>query len=205
MRHLSGIFISFILIVTISSNTVHAEGVEGDTSQGRTLPRHEGSSDYPEPREFWSTELPENDHSYGCPDNYALAGYEHNGDENGWTKYLCRPTPFRLGLSFIAELDVLFTTSMRFKESNHEFRCPAPIPLLVSRSHEGDENGSTKYECLRPDEARMLVIADYARYWAPPHTGFACPPETPYLTGRERHGDENSGITFHCIDIVIIK
>ena len=92
----------------------------------------------------WSDTLRESDGIYYvCPINTIMTGREHEGDENGNTKYECATAT-----NADRELSVApHNWSTPISESvNYEFKC-ADNQFLIGRWHNNDENGNTRYRC----------------------------------------------------------
>ena len=86
--------------------------------------------------------------SFVCPVEEALIGREHQGDENGNTRYRC-------AWVFVKGELVRFDSqpwSPWMQESGKNsggrshFVCPTDS-FMVGREHRGDENGDTRYQC----------------------------------------------------------
>lgn len=94
----------------------------------------------------WSGAIKESDGtSYLCPTNTVMTGRQHQGDENGDTKYLCAPLTYQ-GRSVSVNPNG-GSWSEAIVESTSQFVCPDG-QILNGRYHKGDENGLTKYHCI---------------------------------------------------------
>jgi hypothetical protein len=104
----------------------------------------------------------------------VMTGRDHQGDENGDTKYRC------------SRLSVLGTGvkvspaqwSHEYKESNSDFRC-APDMVMVGRLHHGDENGQTKYLCATlstHNDRSMKLVDEESHEVKESHGAYSCPP-----------------------------
>jgi len=83
--------------------------------------------------------------SYLCPVNTVMTGRQHQGDENGNTKYLCSPLSYQ-GAAVPVNPNA-GSWSTEITESTSQFVC-ADGQILNGRYHKGDENGKTKYHCI---------------------------------------------------------
>lgn len=94
----------------------------------------------------WSGDVKESaGTSYLCPVNTVMTGRQHQGDENGNTKYLCSPLTYQgRGVSVNPNGG---SWSEAIVESTSQFVCP-DNQILNGRYHKGDENGQTKYHCI---------------------------------------------------------
>lgn len=90
---------------------------------------------------LWSGPLKESSSTYVAPNDQAIVGRWHSGDENGSTKYLA-------GMFFWQGQQLRFssapTWSGALKESKHSWRAGSG-QVMIGRQHQGDENGTTKY------------------------------------------------------------
>ena len=92
--------------------------------------------------ESWSSWERESSSSFTCPSGEVMIGREHQGDENGNTRYLCSSFT-----SSVIDVDSP-VWSVSVKESSSSYVCPSD-KVMTGRSHDGDENGSTKYRCSK--------------------------------------------------------
>ncbi|MFB4394943.1 MULTISPECIES: hypothetical protein [unclassified Pseudomonas] len=92
--------------------------------------------------------------------------------------------------------------SQSFTTDAHEedFTCPANM-VINHRSHTGDENGETTYECTTLTQASAtLFIAngEWGKAFKESEGKyFMCPPDT-VMTGRRHTGDENGDTHYQC-------
>jgi len=94
----------------------------------------------------WSGAIKESDGTYYlCPSNTIMTGRQHQGDENGDTKYQCASLSYQ-GRS-IAVNPNAGSWSQAIIESTSQFVCPNG-QILNGRWHDDDENGPTKYHCI---------------------------------------------------------
>jgi hypothetical protein len=94
----------------------------------------------------WSGEIKESDGtSYLCPTDKVMTGRQHQGDENGKTKYQCSPLSYQ-GRAVPVNPNA-GSWSAEIVESTSQFVCP-DNQILNGRYHKGDENGKTKYHCI---------------------------------------------------------
>lgn len=83
------------------------------------------------------------EYKFECPDNKAMVGRGHQGDENGSTKYYCAQVmdawndPLQVG-------NRAWTDAI--KESDSSYTCPSG-KVMTGRGHKDDENGDTWYQC----------------------------------------------------------
>lgn len=100
----------------------------------------------------------EGDHWYVAPITWVWIGREHDGDENGPTRYnIAQPVTDR-GEHLIQRFAGGWHSAGY--EDDHEFNCPGENEVLVGRNHQGDEKGPSAYLC--------------ATLWTtPPATGIA--------------------------------
>ena len=82
-------------------------------------------------------------YKFECPDNKVLVGRGHAGDENGSTKYYCAPLKDAWGEPLQVGNRVW---SADIKESDSNYNCPTGN-VMTGRGHNGDENGTTWYQC----------------------------------------------------------
>lgn len=85
------------------------------------------------------------------------------------------------------------------KESDHEFKCPTD-KVLVGRSHDGDENGTTKYLCATVKQNGPLKTFNEESITFEHDESGLCP-SNKLLTGRGRKGDENSDYWIYCSEV----
>jgi len=144
----------------------------------------------------WSTAYTENSHDFSCPPNTIMTGRKHTGDENGPTRYECA-NAIQSGAIVVIQDKV---KSSGIKESaGIYFVCPNN-KIMTGRSHTGDENGRTTYECATATHAgRNLMVTP--TQWAQSsneHMGeFYCPADQ-FLIGRWHQGDEEGHTMYRC-------
>ena len=80
--------------------------------------------------------------SFTCPAAQVIVGREHEGDENGNTRYLCARVLVRGSIGAWG----MQAWSDWVKESSSSFECPQN-EVMIGREHKGDENGNTRYSC----------------------------------------------------------
>lgn len=96
----------------------------------------------------WSLSLRESAGiDFDVPAGQVMTGRQHSGDENGNTRYHSSQVWFQ-GNAVTTNYDVnddgLWSDGVT--QSNHMYVCP-DNKVLTGRSHQGDENGSTKFRC----------------------------------------------------------
>lgn len=89
----------------------------------------------------WSEWEKESDSSFTCPEDTVIVGREHNGDENGDTRYKYAS----VSLHSSPMKTVNGEWSAWDKESDSNFICPENT-VMIGREHDGDENGDTRYK-----------------------------------------------------------
>ncbi|WP_143519191.1 hypothetical protein [Pseudomonas sp. QTF5] len=89
-----------------------------------------------------SDNIKESGSEYVCPTNMVMVGREHDGDENGNTRYKCAFLNGPMGQLQVAP----GAWSAGQAESDHSLEC-AGNQVLVGRKHDGDENGHTYHKC----------------------------------------------------------
>lgn len=149
----------------------------------------------------WWNGVPEDDHSFNCPENEVLVGRAHNSDENGDTFYRCATVSqngAQIKFSGIEE----YGPYKESKKDGHRFSCPKDT-VLVGRSHAGDENGSTYYRCAKPlsshwnDDPMQVTSQGWSAETPEPDSSYIC--EIPLvLIGRYHKGDENGASSYEC-------
>lgn len=92
--------------------------------------------------EFSQSEYP-NKGWFECPDNKIVVGREHDGDENGKTRYYCRGM---LGIFNETILPQDRTWSEEEDESKFDVKCKEH-EVLTGFYHKGDENGRSRVQC----------------------------------------------------------
>ena len=90
----------------------------------------------------WSSPQVESSSTLTCNSGKFMIGREHVGDEHGSTTHLCGSL---LTSSIHVESPVW---SASIKEYDSSYTCPAGH-VMTGRSHEGDENGKTQYQCSK--------------------------------------------------------
>ncbi len=118
----------------------HEGDENGDTSYMCARVIHNGNAVGIADTDSWSGAQKESSSSFTCPNSEVMIGRQHHGDENGDTKYLCS----------VLQSSSIYVQSPEWssglKESNSQYVCPTG-QVMTGRSHDGDENGSTKYRC----------------------------------------------------------
>lgn len=88
----------------------------------------------------WNNRQKESRSDYSAPDNEAVAGRWHEGDENGYTRYRSATVYWRGQRVLLTGGDI----SGAYRESNHAWQADANR-VMTGRVHTGDENGTTRY------------------------------------------------------------
>ncbi|GAA3411704.1 hypothetical protein [Streptosporangium vulgare] len=88
----------------------------------------------------WTSRQKESRSDYSAPDNQAVAGRWHEGDENGGTRYRTAGVYWRGQRVLLANGDI----SGVYKESSHTWHASGNT-VMTGRLHSGDENGKTYY------------------------------------------------------------
>ncbi|TLP61077.1 MULTISPECIES: hypothetical protein [Pseudomonas] len=159
-----------------------------------------------------------------CPADSMISARKHEGDENGNTAYKCASLPGvkvlhaqwsakfpECGINLKADYDEdkhSYKTCAEKKYDNANaqflyFSCPAD-QVMTGRSHEGDENGDTRYQCAElyqgANEAKNRVTVWPASWSAPikeSNSEHACPAGQ-VMVGRAHKGDENNDTRYLC-------
>jgi hypothetical protein len=150
---------------------------------------------------------------YICPDNQAMIGRKHQGDENGNTSYLCGKVYYNgaeVPISTGASSYTYARWSADMKESNSYYTCPVN-KVMTGRRHSGDENGNTSYLCTPIIYGGNFVVLDWDDAWSAPiqesgkstggESSFTCPTNK-VMVGRQHEGDENGNTRYLCATIV---
>lgn len=173
--------------------------------------------------QLWSSWMQESGKSWGgvsrfqCPGSQAMVGREHQGDENGHTRYRCATVAFNGTKVDIgpARWSDWLQESGKNSGGTSEYVCPRHT-LMVGREHEGDENGNTRYLCapasFKADPwAEAAPIALREEFWRGPFTesgrnsggtsSYSCPAGQ-VMVGRRHRSDENGETWYYCADFV---
>lgn len=121
---------------------------KGDETDGRSTYTcatfKQGSTDLSLSNDKWGKKFDESSGIYFmCPPDTVMSGRDHEGDENGQTRYRC--SELKNGDQ---KLSVHWSDgwSRSQDESNSDYTC-ATGEFLVGRFHTGDENDRTRYRC----------------------------------------------------------
>ncbi|CAM3606842.1 hypothetical protein BOSP111201_15360 [Bordetella sputigena] len=148
--------------------------------------------------------------SYSCPANQVMVGRRHQGDENGYTWYLCADilwdhTPLLRSPPYQGPW---IQESGKNSGGTSSFVCPAGS-VITGRIHKGDENGNTMYQCSKPWYRGVPPLLRNAAWgdWiqeSGKQTGgmssFSCP-ASQVMTGRQHRGDENGDTRYQCASL----
>lgn len=145
--------------------------------------------------------------SYQCPASQVMVGRQHQGDENGNTRYQCATAsydgmPVALGQTQWSDW---LQESGKNTGGQSQYVCP-PSWLMTGREHKGDENGNTRYQCARVALSSALLVLQ-AQNWSGPiqesgknsggTSSFSCPAQQ-VMVGRRHQGDENGNTWYLC-------
>lgn len=92
----------------------------------------------------WTEWSKESDSFINVPDNCVITGRQHNGDENGSTRYEIGEVMFNNVKAKVKKADAIYSTES-FTESQGVFFETDKYLSIIGRRHSGDENGSTLY------------------------------------------------------------
>lgn len=150
---------------------------------------------------------------YICPDNQAMIGRKHQGDENGNTSYLCGKVYYNgaeVPISTGASSYTYARWSPDMTEANSYYTCPVN-KVMTGRRHWGDENGNTSYLCTPIIYGGNFIVLDWDDAWSAPiqesgkssggESSFTCPTNK-VMVGRQHEGDENGNTRYLCATIV---
>ncbi|MET8050207.1 hypothetical protein ABZU75_21670 [Streptosporangium sp. NPDC005286] len=96
-----------------------------------------------------------------------------------------------------ATIKVEYVYSGTVKESGGEFACPAG-QVMTGRSHNGDENANTTYQCswILIDGVQVEVFTgDWFGYMKESNSNFSAPLDQ-VIVGRRHYGDENGATEY---------
>ena len=123
---------------------IHTGDENGQTRYQCGLVKNDGHTfEVPGSTAQWSSWCnKESSCTYVCPVGKVMTGRQHNGDENGKTRYQCAEVHHNgLKISYRSS-----HWSASIKESQSWYNCPFKS-AMVGRYHYGDENGQTGYRC----------------------------------------------------------
>ena len=123
---------------------IHRGDENGQTQYQCGLVKNDGHTfEVPGSTAQWSSWCDkESSCTYICPPGKIMTGRQHNGDENGETRYQCAEVHHNgLKINYRSS-----HWSASIKESNSNYNCPSNT-AMVGRYHDGDENGQTGYKC----------------------------------------------------------
>jgi hypothetical protein len=148
---------------------------------------------------YQSPGMPENDSRFNCRRNEVMTGRQHYGDEKGETKYRCKAVMYN---STALELTD-YSLSGNIKEDEGRWFVCGGNKVIVSREHDGDENGNTRYRCASasvPNSGAVLSVVyeggDYFFEKESSHS-FNCPANRA-MVARYHKGDENGNTYYRC-------
>lgn len=144
----------------------------------------------------------EADSDIRCATNEVLVARGHTGDENGTTTYRCQ----RLGIHTDGPYFSWAAAGVRAQPSvqesqGHAVMCPAAAPVMVSRTHSGDENGMTTYGCgaVRWPDGTLVTATSIT--WHGPQRESDSTGACPYnqaMVARLHDGDEHGSTWWAC-------
>jgi hypothetical protein len=144
---------------------------------------------------------------YTCPENQAMIGRKHKGDEDGDTSYLCGKIYYNGAEVPVSRLPAHWSQAM--EESASDFICPVNT-VMIGRTHWGDENGDTLYLCTPILYGNNYVTVRWGVWSAPieesgkhgnGESSFTCP-ENHIMVGRYHQGDENGDTRYLCAKLI---
>ncbi|MFB4394944.1 MULTISPECIES: hypothetical protein [unclassified Pseudomonas] len=146
------------------------------------------------PDRDWSAWQKESASDLKCGEGKVLIGREHQGDENADSRILCATV-----IQFEPLKKFNETLGESLPSNNFDFTCPSP-KVVTGRSSEGDENGTTQFQCaefrdawgdaLRPIKTRTIEGKESSHQ-------LTCD-ENEVVIGSGHSGDENGVTTYHC-------
>lgn len=177
------------------------------------------------PSAEWGEPLKESQSKdWTCPGNTVVTARKHSRDENGDTAYQCASIPGlttsnstwsaafpECGINLDANYD---NDKGRFKtcaEKNYDnantaylyFTCPTN-QVMLGRSHEGDENGDTRYRCGalyqgKPEDKKRVSVwpGTWSQAMKEADSEHRCPAGE-VMVGRAHKGDENNDTRYLC-------
>ena len=152
---------------------------------------------------------------YQCPQNWVMLGRQHQGDENGNTRYLCSATTTgnqRMVLYPTPWSDPI-QESGKNSGGTSSFVCPSQ-QVMVARRHQGDENGNTWYRCAKFawSQSPVLTSPPFQSSWIQESgknsggtSSFVCPNQWALMIGRSHKGDENGDTMYWCSTPVFVS
>lgn len=145
-------------------------------------------------------DITESSSSYSCPGDRVMVGRKHRGDENGQTNYACSAIWWDLESAPLSPKGM----AGPYRESASRFEC-ADGELMTSRKHQGDENGSTWYQCsdVTIGGQRATTMTSTWTTGVRESTADVSCPEHTFITGREHSGDENGTTTYRCSQLAV--
>lgn len=133
-----------------------------------------------------------------APENMAITGRQHHGDENGQTTYQFSYFYIKMPNNDIETINAIWSDWI--KESDSNFSCPENT-VMVGRQHKGDENGDTRYQYAftrignSPNPCSITLVSttdsikESAGIWSKAQ-------DAQVMTGRSHSGDENGDTTY---------
>ena len=156
----------------------------------------------------WVQESSSDAIEFSVPTGTVMTGRQHTGDENGDTRY------HYSRIEFQGQAVVPASGSWSEERAQHEveYTCPAD-QVMTGRSHEGDEQGPTKFRCaslespglLENEWSGVIGVGDPQlsnSIQESSGTAFTCPPDR-VLIGMKHEGDENGDTQYTCAPIVL--
>ena len=188
---------AFAVVAVVTGLTACTSSEHAQTSSSTSrLPK---SQAVVTPQE-WSEEFHESWSRYHCTADTVLSGRAHRGDEHtdGWTKYKC---------ATLTQFGKPVTTGEQFESGNieenwHIFECPTNM-AMNGREHDDDENGDTRYYCVKLTGALgelQLTPGAWSAGVPENKNTFECPANQ-VLVGRRHDSDENGDTFYKCASI----
>lgn len=109
----------------------------------------------------WSSAIKESSSNFTAPSNRVIVGRQHNGDENGDTKYATAVVKYNGKATFVE--DIVLSGSI--KESSGIWFKTNSNRVMTGRRHNGDENDNTTYYSgtittnLDPEQEIKIIVA----------------------------------------------
>lgn len=162
---------------------------------------------------FLSSEHKESDgFIFEAPENMALVGRKHSGDENGMTVCLYASLKGLAGeFDSTAEVQIVDSKWSDWIKESQGILYSAPTGYIITgRQHSGDENGLTRYKIGRitflghdTEVLDVSSVVEYQEYLEQYGVFFQTGSYFLY-TGRFHNGDEE-GLTYNLVGLVRVK
>lgn len=141
---------------------------------------------------------------YDAVENRVLVGRQHNGDENGQSRYATAIIKFNgKEVSIVNQI-----TSDSIKESRNVWVSSDANRFMTGRHHSGDENGMTRYQTgIVKFNGKKAKVTHYpeADLVVKESGGLeVLPKDNLVMIGIKHSGDEN-GLTTYCQGYIVIS